>query len=127
MVHIFGLLSNWTAPLCLFGNSLFLLCGAVHLNGSKNIYMYYPNGQRISVNLDQPPIVQSKITVAGCNFELSKITIVCRNFGPSKSRVAEHNFGPFKITGLDHNLDHPKLRLWTLILYCPKLGLCGVI
>ena len=108
VVHNFGSLSNWTAPICLFGNSPFLLCGAVHLDGSKNIYMYCPNGQHISVNLDQPPIVQSKITFAGCNFELSKITIVCCNFGPSKSPVAEHNFGPFKITALDHNFGPSK-------------------
>ena len=76
MEHNFGSLSTWTADICIFGHSPFLQCGAVHFYGSKITYMYRPNGQHISVNLDQNPIRQSKIMVVGRNFKLSKTMVV---------------------------------------------------
>ena len=77
---------------------------------------YCPNKQHISVNLDQCPFRQSKITLVGKNFDPSKSTVVERNFGLSKITVVDRNFGPSKTTIVDRYFGHPKLRLWTLIL-----------
>ena len=51
----------------------------------------------ISVNLDQRPIGQSKITVVDRNFKLSKSTVVVRNSDKSKIMDVDQNFGKSKI------------------------------
>ena len=38
--HNFGSLSKWTADIHKFGHSPFLQCGAIHLDGSKIMYIY---------------------------------------------------------------------------------------
>ena len=74
-----------------------------------------PNGQQISVNLYQPPIGLSKMTVVGPWSGSSESTVLNRNFGPSnipivdcngalsKHKGVDHNFGPSKITIVDCN------------------------
>ena len=68
-------LSTLTAQAYTFEHSPFLHCVAVHLNESKIMYIYRPNGRNISVNLGPRPKGHSKIR------------FVARNFEPSKSMV----------------------------------------
>ena len=65
------------------------------------LFLTRPNGQHISVNLDQHLIEVFKTTVDGCNLKSSKSTVVEPNFGPSKVTVLDINFGPFEITVVD--------------------------
>ena len=107
----FGSSSKWTAHIRTFGHSPFLRCGAVHSDGSKITYTYRPNGRYFSVNLDQRPFRQSKITLVGSNFGPSKSTIVERNFGPSKITVVDRNFGPSKTTIVDRYFGPSKITV----------------
>ena len=96
--------------MCTFGHSPFLRCGAVHLDGSKIMYKYRPNGRHISVNLNQHPIGQSRIPIVGCFSRPSKITSHRWSIGPlSKWMVQKY------ISHVVHwtivQIDGPNLRL----------------
>ena len=70
------------------------------MDGSQITYVYGANGQHVSINLDQSPIVQSKIKVVGLNLNRPKLQL------------------------LEVILDHSKSRLWSLILIVQNFG-CG--
>ena len=110
----------------------FLLCGAVHLDRSKIMYMHRQNGRQISVNLDQHPIGQSKAEVVGRNLGLSKNVVVgCKvtvhncNFGRSKFTVHNRNFEQSNIQSTVVILDGPNLLPITLQMDGQKLRLTG--
>ena len=84
---------------------------------------YCPNEQHISVNLDQCPFRQSKITLVGSNFGPFKSIVVERNFGPSRITVVDRNFGPSKTMIVDRYFGHPKENYTTYINSLKFLGL----
>ena len=104
----FRSLSKWTAHIRTFRHSPFLRCRVHHLDGSKSMYTYRPNGRYFFVNLDKRPFSQSKIMLVGCNF------------GPSECKVVECNFGSSKITVLDSNFGPSKWSKW--LTYIRKFG-----
>ena len=74
-------------------------------------FLYCPNEQHISINLDQCPFRQSKIMFVGTNFVQSKSVVVEHNFLLFKITAVDHNFGPSKTKIVDNYFGHPKLLL----------------